>query len=333
MLRVHSFFPIFWKLLFGFSSTLPILAIEIAQYLTLKSVMKGSHMLRRRAQITLTALVFSLGLSETLQSKDPKLTPEELVNRHVQSIGSTEVIQKVQSRAINGTMVATTKLGRAGTMAGRASILSKGPKTRVSLIMDVPDYPSEQFTFDGNRTAGGSLRPELHAPLSEFVHLNGVLMREGLIGGVLTTAWPLLDLPNRKPLLSYGGLKKVDGKEYHTLKYKPNKGAMAANVTLFFDPETFRHVRSQYGVENSGGTGSITPGGAGGGQAPGLARVQLIEEFGDFKEKDGLQLPHSYTIRFSGDTGSGTLLATWTVTVTALDHNNPTIEDKHFAIR
>ena len=287
---------------------------------------------RRRAQITLTALVFGLCLSENLQSKDPKLTPEELVNRHIRSIGTVEAIQKVQNRALNGTVVATTKLGRAGTMSGKASILSKGPKTRLGIVIDVPDYPSEQFTFDGNRTAAGSMRPEVHAPLSEFVHLNGILMREGLIGGVLTTAWPLLDLANRKPLLSYGGLKKVDGKQYETLKYKPNKGAMAANVTLFFDPETFRHVRTQYGVENAGGTGTITPGG-GGGQTASLTRVQVVEEFGDFKEKDGLQLPHSYTIRYSGDTAGGTLLATWTVTVTALDHNNPTIEDKLFAIR
>jgi hypothetical protein len=289
-------------------------------------------MQRRCAQLTLTALVFGfLGLSETVQSKDPKLTPEELVNRHVQSIGSAEAIQKVQNRALNSTVVATTTFARSGTMAGKASILSKGPKTRIGITIDYLDYPSEQFTFDGSRTVAGSSLHGVNAPLGDFMHLNGVLMREGLIGGVLTTAWPLLDLPDRKPLLSYGGLKKVDGKQYHTLKYKPNKGAMAANVTLFFDPETFRHVRSQYGVENSGGTGSITPGG--GGQSPSLARVQLIEEFGDFKEKDGLQLPHSYTIRYSGDTGSGTLLATWTVTVTALDHNNPTIEDKHFAVR
>jgi len=285
-------------------------------------------MLRPRAQITLTALVFGLlGLSETVQSKDPKLTPEELVNRHVQSIGSVEAIQKVQNRALTSTVAATVQFGRAGTMPGKASILSKGPKTRIGITIDVPDYPGEQFTFDGSRTAAASLLPGVKAPLSDFVHLNGILMREGLVGGVLTTAWPLLDLPGRKPLLSYGGLKKVDGKQYHLLKYKPNKGAMAANVTLFFDPETFRHVRSQYNVEGSTATtGQL-------GTSPGISRFQVIEEFGDFKEKDGLQLPHTYTIRYSGDTTGRTLMATWVLTVNALDHNNPTVEDKHFAIR
>jgi hypothetical protein len=285
-------------------------------------------MLRGRARITLTAVVYGLlGLSGTVQSKDPKLTPEELVNRHLQSIGPAEAIQKVQNRALNGTLVATSLLSRAGTMAGKASMLSKGPKTRIGLAIDVPDYPSEQFTFDGSRTAAGSSIPGVQAPLSDFVHLNGILMREGLIGGVLTTAWPLLDLPARKPLLSYGGLKKVDGKEYHLLKYKPNKGAMAANVTLFFDTETFRHVRTQYNVEVGGGTSS------GMGNTAGLVRVQVVEEFGDFKEKDGLRLPYSYTIRYAGDTSGRTLMATWAIKVTTLDHNNPTIEDKHFAIR
>lgn len=290
-------------------------------------------MLRRRAQITLTALVFGLGLSETVRAKDPKLTPEDLVSRHVQSIGSVEAIQKVQNRALNATVVATSQFARAGTMPGKASILSKGPKTRIGINIDVLDYPSEQFTFDGTRTAAGSSLPGVQGPLGDFVHLNGILMREGLVGGVLTTAWPLLDLPARKPLLSYGGLKKIDGKEYHLLKYKPNKGAMAANVQMFFDPETFRHVRTQYYVEAAGGTGQIPSQGEGKGQTASLTRVQVIEEFGDFKEKDGLQLPHSYTIRYSGDGSGRTLMARWALTVTQLDHNNPTIEDKHFAIR
>ena len=285
----------------------------------------------RRAQITLTAILFGLlGLSETGQSKDPKLTPEELVNRHVQSIGPAEAIQKVQNRALNSTVVATTTFARAGSMPGKASILSKGPKTRIGISIDFPDYPSEQFTFDGSRTVAGSSLHGVNAPLGDFIHLNGVLMREGLVGGVLTTAWPLLDLQARTPLLSYDGLKKVDGKQYHALKYKPNKGAMAANVTLFFEPETFRHVRTQYGTESTGGTGQVGPGV---GVTASLTRIQVIEEFGDFKEKDGLQLPHAYTIRYSGDGSGRTLLAKWVFTVTQLDHNNPTIEDRHFAIR
>src|SRR5437867_12728402 len=156
----------------------------------------------RRTQFSLTAVTLALlGLPRPLRSKDPKLKPEELVARHLQSLGSAEALAKVQSRALNATVVTTTQFGRAGALPGKASIFSKGPQTRVGIVIDAPDYPGEQFAFDGAKVTAASLLPGVRSPLGAFVYQNGVLMREGLIGGVLTTAWPLLNLETRRPLL------------------------------------------------------------------------------------------------------------------------------------
>src|SRR6058998_2502589 len=103
----------------------------------------------RRTQFSLMAVMLALlGLPQPARSKDPKLKPEELVARHLQSLGSAEALAKVQSRALNGTVVTTTQFGRAGSMPGKASVLSKGPQIRFGIVIETPDYPGEQFAFD-----------------------------------------------------------------------------------------------------------------------------------------------------------------------------------------
>jgi hypothetical protein len=54
----------------------------------------------------------------------------------------------------------------------------------------------------------------------EFVHSQDQIVREGLLGGSLTTAWALLNLDHNQPKLSYEGLKKVDGRQLHDLRYR-----------------------------------------------------------------------------------------------------------------
>ena len=84
-------------------------------------------------------------------------------------------------------------------------------------------------------------------------------------------------------------------------------------------------------LEGGGGSAATAPR-QGESARPDDSRFQLVEEFGDFQETDGLQLPRSYTIRYSGSTVGQTVMATWALTVTALAHNAP-IDDKVFTLR
>jgi hypothetical protein len=65
-------------------------------------------------------------------------------------------------------------------------------------------------------------------------------MKEGLLGGVWSLGWPLLDIERRNPSLKYMSAK-VDGRELHEIDYNPKGGMNNINVKLFFEPDTFRH--------------------------------------------------------------------------------------------
>jgi hypothetical protein len=74
----------------------------------------------------------------------------------------------------------------------------------------------------------------------EFVHSQDQIVREGLLGGSLSTAWALLNLDHNQPKLTYEGLKKVDGRQFHDLRYRCKRND-DMNIYLYFDPETYRH--------------------------------------------------------------------------------------------
>jgi hypothetical protein len=46
----------------------------------------------------------------------------------------------------------------------------------------------------------------------EFVCTQDGMLREGLLGGVLSTAWPMLDLDARKAKVGYEGETKIDNR-------------------------------------------------------------------------------------------------------------------------
>ena len=73
----------------------------------------------------------------------------------------------------------------------------------------------------------------------EFLRGQDAVIREGLLGGVLSCAWPLLNLEDRKPRLSYEGLKTIDGQQLYDLRYRPQRST-DLDIHLYFDPQTFR---------------------------------------------------------------------------------------------
>ena len=67
-------------------------------------------------------------------------------------------------------------------------------------------------------------RPGRHNLLEQFFAEYDEIVREGLLGGTLSESWPLLALQQRNPKLEYAGLKKIDGRQAHAIKYTPRKG-------------------------------------------------------------------------------------------------------------
>jgi hypothetical protein len=186
------------------------------------------------------------------------------------------------------------KAGGRGTSEGQGLIVSDGDKVLLSATFNSPDYPFERIGFDGGRVSARHFRPNVRSPLSNFFLSHEVVFKEGLIGGVLSTAWPLLRLDERKPKLSYAGAGEVAARPAHKLRYAPRKGS-DLKITLFFDAETFQHVRTEYERTVPAPIGATSSDSV----SQRETRYRMVEEFSDFRAEGGLTLPRAYSIVYT----------------------------------
>jgi hypothetical protein len=272
--------------------------------------------------LTLLALTF---VSQIAGAKDEKLKPEELIAKHLDSIGSAEKRNAVQSRATTGAAQVVFRIGGSGTLNGRGSIVSQAKAVRADLIFQALEYSGERIAFDGSKVTAGQISPGNYPPFSRFLYENNFLLKEGLLFGSLSTSWALLDVAGKKPKLESNGLKKVNGRQVYELKYTSRSpGSMQA--WLYFDPDTFRHVQSQFKMEVP--TTSVTKIT----DSAEMVRYQIVEQFDQFKEVDGLTLPYSYKVDFTIDSPRGGLLSSWTHAIESIKHNE-TLEPRSFSIQ
>ena len=264
----------------------------------------------------------------TIQARpDTKLTPAELVAKHLESIGSNEARARVRGTRIKGTATVTVKLCGEGQVDGQVLMASQGPLNLINLKFDTADYPFELFRFDGKNFEASQFKPGSRTCLAQFFVVNEVIFKEGLAGGTLSEAWPLLNVQERNPKLEYSGLKKIDGKEVHALKYSPRKGS-ELKMVLYFEAETFRHVRTEYTRVIYASEQRRIPGGGGvlmppSEQRASAARFEAYEEFSDFKEEAGLNVPHTYKFHLSIQSEIRPALVDWMFNLTDFAFDAP----------
>ena len=240
------------------------------------------------------------------QKKEDNMTPERLVSSHLASIGSTAVLASVKSRVMVGNARLTSKLGYSGQVTGPVQFASDGEKVLFAMIFNSNDYPYEKGAYDGEDITVG--RPNGNrTPLGDFLKSQGVIFKEGLIGGVLSSAWSLVNLDTKKSKLEYAGTEKINDRQLHKLKYIANKGG-DLKITLYFEADTYRHVLSKYEYSIAPRLGTITTNAS---QKP--SYYTMVEQFSDFKTADKLTLPQGYSINVTIQTESGTNSLEWTM--------------------
>ena len=281
------------------------------------------HDHRRRAALAALALA-CCALAAAGAGAQEKLKPEEVVARHLEAVGAAEARSPQRPRvALGGTRMEVKAGGRGGS-EGQGLIASNGDKVLLNATFQSAEYPFERIGFDGERVSARPIRPNVRSPLSDFFLSHETVFREGLIGGVLSTAWPLLRLEERKAKLSYAGAGVVAGRPAHKLRYAPRKGS-DLKVVLFFDAETFRHVRTEY-ERAVPATMGATPGQS---VSQRETRYRLVEEFSDFKTEGGLTLPRSYSVGFTVFSTGAPVEVTWKFDLTRVALDQP-IDPKVF---
>lgn len=261
-----------------------------------------------------------------------KISPDEVVAKHLGSIGKTDKLAAVSNQLIVFDTQFNLK-GSAVVVRGKSLILSAGERNLWGMNFNSNDYPQDRFGFDGKETKVGRATPSARSLLGDFLYNYREIIREGLLGGTLTSSWPLLKLGERKAKLSYEGTKNINGSDMIALSYVP-KGGSDLSIKLYFDPQTYRHVRTEYTLLRAAAQGPNVDASAG--QTGTIYR--LVEDFSNFKKMGELTLPATYKITYSRTgTGSTALAANanreaeWTFNVTDIGFNRE-IDDNSFNI-
>ena len=218
------------------------------------------------------------------------ITPDKLVAEHLKSIGSPEALKDMRSRVLNGAAAVQFLQGTSGNQSNGEFLLASEPK-RVALVIlfDALEYPGEKFAFDGKDVVVSVIRPGQRSPVADFVYRNNGFVKEGLLGGVLSVAWPFLNLKEKNAEIqcSEGTL---DGRPVYAVGYRPQKNLGDLKIRLFFDRKTFRHLQSEYSaaiMNDLTATRNVVSSGS---------RVRDLSELGQLPEgavKGGFSVPSS----------------------------------------
>lgn len=247
-------------------------------------------------------------------AKEKKPSPEEVVAKHLESIGSPEALAAIKSRTAYGVARVRRPMGtiplilpEPGKQSDSSNFLVASTEGKLGMIMRFYDqeYPAEHFAYDGKDATVGITSRNRKSILGEFIDIRSGMMREGLFGGVLSTAWPLLNAQEGKFKLKYD-LKEDGSGKLHQLTFTPKSRRHLDSIIvhLFFEYETFHHVMTEYVLMGVANPISF-----------------VLEKFGNFKKIDGLTLPHSYSIEYNTWRGINPTL--WTAEVKQVSHNGP----------
>ncbi|HEY0005328.1 MAG TPA: hypothetical protein VGB17_11010 [Pyrinomonadaceae bacterium] len=289
------------------------------------------HLIQRYNRlISLSLLAIMLLTATAATARKPladKMKPEEVIAKHLDSIGTAEARAAARNRIINGAATLTGRQGIKGIAEGRALMASEGNKHLIAMTFNSPDIPEEKWAYNGKKLTTALQRASsTPSPLAQYWLGNEFFFTEGVIGGTLSAAWPLLDFTDKRAKLEYAGTDKINGRLAHKIKYTPRKGS-SYKINMYFDAENFQHLRTQYD-RSVAATMGATPMQSGGQLE---TRFRVTEDFSDFKAENGLTLPHTYKLELQIQSGSSPILLDWVFNLTQFTFNQ-TMTEKDFEI-
>jgi hypothetical protein len=266
--------------------------------------------------ILVSIVVLALPISYARPAVAQKITAEQLIVSHLEAIGNAKARAAITTRIMSGTAQVIFRTAPAGQAIGKAVLASEGNKQLFGMSFPSPVYPREQLVFNGASFMAAFATSGTRSVLGNFLMANDVIFKQGVMCGVLSTGWPLLAAERRPATFDYVGTRKIDGRVVHELRYTP-RGTSDLKITLYFDAENFRHVRTEYDRVIPAPMGRVEYSNV----QEREGRYRMIEDFSLFKPEGELNLPHIYTIKLSVDTVNGTFVAEWTIKLTTFEFN------------
>ncbi len=84
-----------------------------------------------------------------------KMKPEQLVALHLESIGTAEAREQVDSIVILGEAAVIPKVGGSGRIEGTSRLISTGAMSLIEMKFQNVNYPHERLIFDGEKVGAG----------------------------------------------------------------------------------------------------------------------------------------------------------------------------------
>lgn len=270
-------------------------------------------------------LIFVLTLTAQNRSQD-KLTSEDILAKHLDSIGAAENRQAIKSTMVVGTSKATFRGQGAGFAEGIVVLASENEKSLIAMKFNNADYPFEMMSYDGDKFFAKQIRPGVRSVLGDFLRLHESVFANGIMGGTLSSSWVLLNFNQKKGKLNFAGTETIQDKKLYKIKYSAKKGG-DLEVAFYFDVNTFQHIRTEYKRILSSNLG----GGVDNSAKQSETRYKMIEDFSEFKPENKLNLPHNYRLFLEIITGNGTISYEWKMDLQKFSFNNP-IDPKEFKV-
>jgi predicted membrane GTPase involved in stress response len=121
-----------------------------------------------RSRITTVALF--LTVASSLMS-GAEMKAEDVIARHLSSIGTAEARFAVKSRIVQGTSRFKAVVSGGGELQGTGALVSEGRKAVVMIKLTSGDYRGEQFVTDGDKVSvSATTGAHRRSSFGEFVY-------------------------------------------------------------------------------------------------------------------------------------------------------------------
>lgn len=275
--------------------------------------------MKNRAKCALLPLVL---LTFSLFASAQNMKPEEIVAKHLDAIGAKADREALKSVMALGAseFESNVPVVKGG---GKAVVVSNADNLFFIISLNSKEYPFEKIgNFDG-KVSLPFMNAGSRSLLGSFLSDHQQILTEGLFGGAMSLKWPLWNVDKRKPKLGGGGTKKVNDRKAYVVDYNPSGGGSSEfTIKLYFDAETFNHIRTEYRYEVQPTDGTF-----GQQNRRASAVVILTENFSDFKSVEGITLPHYFKIGLSNNGNSSMYMNSWGVKVAEYRLNQPLAPD------
>src|ERR1041384_8831143 len=98
-----------------------------------------------------------------------KLTAEEVIASHLDSIGTAEARSAFKSLVAQGAVTVNVRIGGTGHGNGGAVMASQGPMSLIGLIFGQQEYANEKMAFNGQKLTLGEYRPGVRTRFGNFL--------------------------------------------------------------------------------------------------------------------------------------------------------------------